>query len=205
MEQEAADELASLKGHGGVAAWPFDPVTLTLKVTLVASMSKTSAATLVGDHAPPHGMSQMSARVTSTTRQPRGSASMCVMGNDPEAIQRARSILAKIVLGLAKVGTIDQDMLKHKSIVAYQVKSGGMSRALSSLSRLIEWSLNGKAALQRPFFTRVIAPCEARARTRCRARPMTEFRPPPRQPAPASAGRPGGALFALSDAPVCYC
>ncbi len=28
MQQEAADELVDIKGHGGVAAWPFDPVIL---------------------------------------------------------------------------------------------------------------------------------------------------------------------------------
>ena len=55
------------------------------------------------------------------------------MGTDPKAILRARSILAKIVLGLAKVGPIDQNMLKSKSLVAYQVKSGDMSCALSSV------------------------------------------------------------------------
>lgn len=31
MEQEAADELGHLQGHGGVAAWSLDPVVLDLE------------------------------------------------------------------------------------------------------------------------------------------------------------------------------
>ncbi len=55
------------------------------------------------------------------------------VGADAGGVRSARVDLARIMLGLARIGPIDHSHLKFKSVLAYQVRHGDL------LEQLAEW------------------------------------------------------------------